>query len=189
MLTRAFRVTDKLGNALLRISAWTAMTMTGQIATLKHGLIGVLVTLWQAITNTFVLILGIFLGTARRTRMSMKSHRMSSSAARTHGTAPRKPISKQVAKDPLLAQNRALSAFAVLLLIVLLFFGIRTNEKRMAFPGRRRGPVAAGRKHPRTNGPVPNTDSYRYTNPRSAACGRQHNLYPARKRANRYLGD
>ncbi len=131
MLTRAFRVTDKLGNALLRISAWTAMTMAEQAATLKNGFWGVLVTFWQTAGNTLALILGLFLGTARRTQHVYETTQNGAERRqeRMVQRVQEADLKTQVARDPLLAQNRTLSAFAVLLLIALLFVVVmETNE-------------------------------------------------------------
>ena len=41
MLIRAFRVTDRLGNAALRVGAWLAMALIGQVTELRRALVGV----------------------------------------------------------------------------------------------------------------------------------------------------
>lgn len=118
MLVRAFRVTDRLGNAFLRISAWAAMSMAEQAAHLKDGLIDLGVWSVQMAIGLF----GLLTGTARRTQdaydvtqdfASRRQERMAQRAAEAE-------LKATIIKDPLLAQNRALSAFAVLLLLVLL---------------------------------------------------------------------
>ncbi len=124
MLVRAFRVTDRLSNAFLRIGAWAAMLSVEQASVLKHGLLVLVVGTWQAIAGTVVLTIRTVTRTATRTRdtaqqayegtqTTTRGRRM---AQRTT-EAQRRPI---VTEDPLRAQNRALSAFAVLLLLILL---------------------------------------------------------------------
>jgi Tol biopolymer transport system component len=143
MLTRALRVTDRLGNALLRISAWGAMTMAEQAAYLKSGLIGLIVTAWQTTTGTILLTMGIARGTARGTQYAVEmtqdavERRQELMAQR----AMEADLKAQIARDPLLAQNRALSAFAVLLLIALLFVVVMetSEDNTPAFPAG--GPV------------------------------------------------
>ena len=58
MLVRAFRVTDRLGNAALRVAAWAAMFMTEQAAHLKTGLIGIIVTTWRSLTGAVTVTTG-----------------------------------------------------------------------------------------------------------------------------------
>ncbi len=98
-----------------------------------------------------------------------------------------------VIKDPLLAQNRALSAFAVLLLLALLTVVVleTTNqEQQPRIPACRRRAVAAGNSQtavPTALFPTPIPTAH--PDPRSAARRRQSGLYPARKRPGRSVGD
>lgn len=124
MLVRAFRVTDRLGNTVLRIGAWAAMSLAEQTSRLKNGLVNVLASTWHFLTVTAA---GATLDAARRTTrtaqevthsaVEVASSRRKDIMAQRAAEAELKPT---VAKDPLLIQNRALSAFAVLLLLVLL---------------------------------------------------------------------
>jgi TolB protein len=119
MLVRAFRVTDRLGNALLRISAWAAASMAEQAANLKMGLIGLVLAVVHGLTG----LVALLLGTARRTQQTAYEVSQEASARRQERMAQRAAEVERTAtvvKDPLLAQNRALSAFAVLLLLTLL---------------------------------------------------------------------
>lgn len=121
MLVRAFRVTDRLGNALLRVGAWAALAAVQQAAHLKNGLIGLIV----AIAGVVVGAAGLVLGTARRTRRTAEqAYQITQTVAgrrdRMAQRAAAAELRPAVAEDPLRAQNRALSAFAVLLLLALL---------------------------------------------------------------------
>lgn len=116
MLVRAYRVTDRLANAFLRLAAWTAMTLVEQVAVLRRSLIALLVGLVQISVGTVV-------RTVRRTRSTAQqayevtSEQYQRTMAQRAAEAELKP---RVVEDPLRQQNRALSAFAVLLLLVLL---------------------------------------------------------------------
>lgn len=121
MLVRAFRVTDRLGNALLRVAAWAALAAVEQIAHLKNGLLALLAAIFGALAGAF----GLVVGTARHTRRTAGQ-----AAEMTPGVGGRRDRMAQraaaaelrptIVEDPLRAQNRALSAFAVLLLIALI---------------------------------------------------------------------
>ena len=112
MLVRAFRVTDRLGNAFLRIAAWTAMALVEQVAFLRRSLIALVVGIAR-----------FFLHTVYRTRSTahqayeVTSGQYQRTMAQRAAEAELKP---RIVEDPLRQQNRALSAFAVLLLLVLL---------------------------------------------------------------------
>ena len=67
MLVRAFRVTDRLGNALLRLGAWSAMLLVEQTALLKNGLFTIILTVGRTLVGFVTLISGTVIGTARRT--------------------------------------------------------------------------------------------------------------------------
>ncbi len=122
MLVRAFRVTDRLGNAALRISAWAVVFVVDQAAYLKNGLLGLVRTIWGTLAGLVLLTVATVRGarytaqqaievtTATQTRFQQ---RMAQKAAE----ASLKPT---FTEDPLRRQNRALSAFAVLLLLALL---------------------------------------------------------------------
>ncbi|MBI5957631.1 MAG: PD40 domain-containing protein [Chloroflexi bacterium] len=119
MLVRAFRVTDRLSNAVLRIGAWSAMVMVDQAAHLKNGLFGILITFWMATAGTVLTAQSV----ARQTSQTAQGVSQEVAARRQQRMAQRAAeaeLKPTIIKDPLLAQNRALSAFAVLLLLVLL---------------------------------------------------------------------
>jgi TolB protein len=135
MLVRAFRVTDRIGNAILRVSAWAAMSMAGQAAYLKNGLIGLIMTGVGLVAGFFA----VLIGTARSTQQTAQQVTQEASArrqARMVQRAAEAELKVTVAKDPLLAQNRALSAFAVLLLLILLAVVVwqTTNEEDNPIP-------------------------------------------------------
>lgn len=112
MLVRAFRVTDRLGNAFLRIAAWTAMVLVEQVASIRRSLIALIVGTAQ-----------FFVHSVRRTRSTAyqayeaTNDQYQRTMAQRAAEAEMKP---RVVEDPLRQQNRALSAFAVLLLLILL---------------------------------------------------------------------
>ncbi|HEX3054475.1 MAG TPA: DPP IV N-terminal domain-containing protein [Aggregatilineaceae bacterium] len=119
MLVRAFRVTDRLGNAFLRLGGWAALTVTDQTTILKNWLIGLLVGFYRATTGAATAAATtarVTTRTAQRAAEAVETRRSDLMAQRA-AEAELKPT---VREDPLKAQNRALSAFAVLLLIALL---------------------------------------------------------------------
>lgn len=121
MLVRAFRVTDRLGNALLRVAAWAALAAVEQTAHLKNGIIGLIVTFVSVIAGVFALLVG----TVRRTRRTAEqavqiTQTVTGRRDRMAQRAAAAELRPTIAEDPLRAQNRALSAFAVLLLIALI---------------------------------------------------------------------
>jgi len=124
MLVRAFRVTDRLGNALLRIAAWSALQLIMRARSVREALLSLLVTLWRITFGTVIVIIS----TAQRTRKTAQqavevTQEVVGAAARRREMAQRTAeaeLKPAIVKDPLLAQNRALSAFAVLLLLILL---------------------------------------------------------------------
>jgi TolB protein len=132
MLVRAFRITDRIGNAFLRIGAWSAMTMVEQAAYLKSGLFGIINTSARAVSALVMLGVSTVLGTAHSAQQAYEvtqeaAARRQQKMVQRAVEAERKPT---IIKDPLLAQNRALSAFAVLLLLILLAVVVlQTNNK------------------------------------------------------------
>ena len=146
MLVRAFRVTDRLGNAFLRISAWALDTSLEQAASLKRGLINLLVGFWTV----------VIVGTVNAVWRTVKTAQQVTHGAVEATASRRQQIMVQraaeaelkptIQKDPLLIQNRALSAFAVLLLLVLLV-GIwqTSDDKDKRTSGRRDRSVARAR--------------------------------------------
>lgn len=119
MLVRAFRVTDRLGNALLRVAAWAALAAVEQTAHLKNGLIALIVGVFSVIAGA----VGLVVGTVRQTRRTAEQAVQITQAGRRDRMAQRAAAAElrpTVVEDPLRAQNRALSAFAVLLLVALI---------------------------------------------------------------------
>jgi TolB protein len=163
MLVRAFRVTDRLTNAALRIAAWAAMAILEQAAGLRRAVLGFVAALARAIVGFFAVIVGALAGIGRATQRAGKiapagsetgSLRRRDLMAQRAAEAELKPA---VIKDPLLAQNRALSAFAVLLLLVLLaVVVIQTTEEDPALPAGGGGwPQAADTPMPTALFPTP----------------------------------
>ncbi len=155
MLVRAFRVTDRLGNALLRIGAWSAMSVVEQAAYLKNGLFGILLTTWRVVAGSVMLAILTVTGTARRTRQAYEvveatSARRQERMAQRAAEAELKPT---IAEDPLRAQNRALSALAVLLLLVLLTFVVLQTTGK----DDEQVPAGAGASWPEARGTAPPT--------------------------------
>lgn len=143
MLVRALRVTDRLGNSFLRVSAWSVMALAEQATYFKNGLVGVVRLIGQVIAGVFAAIFAVVRGTTRTTRAGLSfatrgaisTSKTASDTARqvAESSASRRQammaqraaeaeMKPQFTKDPLLAQNRALSAFAVLVLLALFAF-------------------------------------------------------------------
>jgi TolB protein len=135
MLVRAFRVTDRLSNAVLRIGAWSAMVMVNQATHLKSGLLGILATLWALTAGTVLTTTAV----ARQTSQTAQGLSQEVATRRQQRMAQRAAeaeLKPTVIKDPLLAQNRALSGFAVLLLLILLAVVVlqNTDDKNNPLP-------------------------------------------------------
>ncbi len=116
MLVRAFRVTDRLGNAVLRVAGWAALSLVEQTALVKQGLVDLILALVRGVAGTATTVGGAARITARRTRSTYETTQQERMAQRA-AEAEMKPT---FTEDPLRVQNRALSAFAVLLLLALL---------------------------------------------------------------------
>lgn len=164
MLIRAFRVTDRLGNAALRVGAWLAMALIGQVTELRRALVGVAVATAGVIAGVALGIAGAVTSVARLGRHPAQPE----SEATPGSTGRRRELMAQraaeaelkptVVKDPLLAQNRALSAFTVLLLLILLAVLIiqGTDEEEAPFPSGGAGwPQAADTPLPTALFPTP----------------------------------
>lgn len=119
MLVRAFRVTDRLGNAFLRIGAWAAMALVEETSTLKNGLFSLFAGIWQFLAGTAMTLTRGATGTVHTAR-----HAYEATTNRRQQTMVQRAAEGQlktaIREDPLRTQNRALSAFAVLLLLALL---------------------------------------------------------------------
>lgn len=138
MLVRAFRVIDRLGNAALRVTAWTALVAVEQATLLKQGLIGIFASIVGLFALAFRATTGAPTVTAKTvvgspdaaldgvgggqlSPIARQQQRMAQKAAEAEMKA-------KIVRDPLLAQNRALSAFAVLLLLILLAVIVLQNS-------------------------------------------------------------
>ncbi len=118
MLVRAFRLTDKFSNALLRLMAWGAESLLLQLYRLRAALVATLVSLVLTVTQTARTGRVVYQNTEERRRAMM--------AQRT-AEAQERPLLRE---DPLKTQNRALSLFTVVLLgslimLVLWFTGVQ----------------------------------------------------------------
>ncbi|MBN1201452.1 MAG: PD40 domain-containing protein [Anaerolineae bacterium] len=157
MLLRAFRVTDRLGNAFLRVNAWAAMALAEQLAAFRHGLIGLFIAFWHLVTGFLgvgALIAQKTVGAARTTSRTAQQAVEVASARREATMAQRAvdaDLKPTIAKDPLLTQNRNLTVFAVLLLLVLLTFVV------LQVGSRDDKPIPAGGLWPEAQGTTPPT--------------------------------
>ncbi len=104
MLTRTFRLTDKLSNALLRTAAWGGTALLAGTYYLRVALIELIITLWFTLTRTARTGQGIY-RTTEQHRRDLMARRVSDSEARP-----------AVREDPIKTQIRALSMFTVGLL-------------------------------------------------------------------------
>ncbi len=103
----------------MRVAAWAAMASVAQATLLKRGLAQVISGTFNLVTLLVFRALGLAKVSARTTTdvVETTAQRHQERMAQKAAEAEMKPA---VVRDPLLAQNRALSAFAVLLLLVLL---------------------------------------------------------------------
>ena len=108
MLVRAFRVTDRLGNALLRVAAWAALAAVEQTAHLKNGLIALIVGVFSVIAGA----VGLVVGTVRRTRRTAEqavqitqAGRRDRMAQRAAAAEPAPPSSKTCPRPELRAKR------------------------------------------------------------------------------------
>ncbi len=162
MLIRAFRVTDRLGNAALRVGAWLAMALVEQTASLLRALLAAVMAVLSLVIAVVRGIGGVAGRVARRGQLPPESaYEAGPTRARRELMAQRAAeaeLKPAVVKDPLLAQNRALSAFAVVLLLLLLAVLIiqGTDEEETPFPAGGGGwPQAADTPLPTALFPTP----------------------------------
>lgn len=120
MVVRALRITDRLSNAVLRILAWTAIALVQQAADLRAGITGILGMIVAVVGGVFGFATSTVRRTSRTARQTYRATSQRSEEIRVQRAqeAQRKP--SVVREDPLITQNRALSAFTVLLLLTLL---------------------------------------------------------------------
>ncbi len=108
MLVRTFRLTDKLSNAFLRVSIWSAHALLMQVYHLRLALISSLEALWFTLLQTVQSGRAVYQTSEERRRAIM---------ARRSAEALTRPT---VREDPLKTQNRALSMFTVILMASLI---------------------------------------------------------------------
>lgn len=130
MLVRVYRVTDRLGNAFLRISAWGAMTLLDQATSVRQAVAGFIGAAWTNLrgatttaTRNAVTAAQVAVDRAQTTSRSARQAYEATTTRRHQHMVQRAQEAQYkpaVAEDPLRGQNRALSAFAVLLLLALL---------------------------------------------------------------------
>ncbi len=110
MLSRAFRLTDKLSGAGLRIAGWALAGLAGQLFIWRVTLIDTVLGLFTSLTRTARSGQAVYRATEERRRTQM---------ARRASIAEERPLMRE---DPLKTQNRALSLFTVVLLCALIVF-------------------------------------------------------------------
>lgn len=108
MLVRAFRLTDKLVNALLRLSVWLGETALTQTYQLRRALTNSLATFWFTVTQTAQSGRVVYESNVER-RRALMARRSAEMTTRT-----------VIREDPLKTQNRALSVFTVVLMVSLI---------------------------------------------------------------------
>lgn len=107
MLVRAIRLTDKFGNALLRIAIWLGEVLLLQLYRLRTAFADLLGLVWFA--GTQLRAGRIALETNLERRRQIMARRAAEVATRT-----------VVREDPLKTQNRALSIFTMVLMLTLI---------------------------------------------------------------------
>jgi len=116
MLVRAFRLTDKFSNALLRALIWGFDTLLRYAYDFRVTLINSLATIWFFLSQTLRFGRSTYTSNVER-RREMMARRSEELATRT-----------VVREDPLKTQNRALSLFTVVLLALLIGLVIWTTS-------------------------------------------------------------
>ena len=109
MLSRTFRLTDKLTNALLRLVAWGLAAAVEQLYDWRLAINGLLLALTTMLTRTARTGQTVYRSTDQRQQALM---------ARQAAFEERLAVTE----DPLRTQNRALSLFTVVLLSALILF-------------------------------------------------------------------
>ncbi|MBN1679999.1 MAG: PD40 domain-containing protein [Anaerolineae bacterium] len=164
MLVRAFRVTDRLGNAFLRVAAWSVMALAEQIAGVEAQVFGLFTGIWRIVSGVISLIAGLVVGVTQVfTRLTTGTARQAAHGAREAYETTRTrhqevmvqrsaeaELKPTIAEDPLRAQNRALSAFAVILLLTLL--AVVVWQSREDNSGGSGSPVESGAIWPESRG-------------------------------------
>jgi TolB protein len=134
MLVRAYRLTDRLGLAVLKMSAATGQFLLENLAALRRagqgatgGLLGVLLAILMSIFAGVRWLFGRFLaltGTIGGTAASATGRTVQGAggamARRASRAEARNEIDREVAEDPLKRQNRLLSALIVVVLGTLI---------------------------------------------------------------------
>lgn len=131
MLLRAYRLSDKLGLALVKsLIALTDHTLAG-LTILRRAVFRVLG--WLA--TPFVVLLSLILRLGSRASSSAVRGASGAAQAQMARRAARREIEKTIIEDPLRAQNRMLSALALVLLVVLIGVVLwATNPARTSAP-------------------------------------------------------
>ncbi|MCA0453244.1 MAG: hypothetical protein LCI00_04640 [Chloroflexi bacterium] len=131
MLVRAYRLTDKLGIVILKLSvAFGGLSTAGVSRFTSVGrrgvgaifavIFGVLGIIWGILRRALGLLFGSIGGGARRASQQAAGAVGSSTSNMMARRAARAEMTAAVTEDPLRAQNRTLSAVAVLLLAALI---------------------------------------------------------------------
>lgn len=129
MLVRAFRLTDKFSNAFLKLTIYLAAALLERIFGLRRALEATttaLITTAYSVGKT--LTVGSYHILTRRStiasaRAEARRQRVNQMMVqRSGGTMIAVAEQGKVIEDPMLARNRTLSAFIVVLLIALIFF-------------------------------------------------------------------
>jgi len=125
MLVRALRVTDRVGNALLRVMVWASLAAVQQATAWRRALVGIIMAVVLAVAGAVGLVIGVGRRTTRTAQQAYEVTQDASARRRQERMVQKAAVEETrvaYAEDPLRAQNRALSALVVLLLLILLAF-------------------------------------------------------------------
>ena len=134
MLLRAYRLSDKLGLVLLKsIAALTDLTLDGLVV-LRQGVVTLLLGLLRLLRLLLTPLFWVAGTLMRRSGSAAKGAAGAAQGAMARRAA-RRELEKTIVEDPLRAQNRRLSALAVVLLLALIGVVLwATGDNRRAAP-------------------------------------------------------
>lgn len=170
MLVRVFRVTDKFSNALLKLLVWLSAGFLDQVVYLRETLE---TTLSATILGSIRFFTSLQRGGAKVSESAFKAYQvtdqrrravMAQRASTSLGRSPDAAMNpkEMVMEDPLLGQNRMLSAFTVLLLVSLIGIVLWATQRDENGPGGFSGILPQNTLNPtveRLPSPAPTTTS------------------------------
>lgn len=137
MLVRVFRLTDKFSNAGLKVVVWMSNGFLDQVVRLRTAIETLILTM---IISISALVSGLLSGARRASQTAAKAYQVTDQSRRaamaqraamiaTRTADMQQKAETSVVEDPLLGQNRLLSAFTVLLMVLLIGIVLWSTER------------------------------------------------------------